>query len=112
MSLRKSRYIHVQCKTHRFNGFTVLFWPDDDRPSEVVHYSVAKCHKDDQFCKASARMACVTTEQKYECTVKEFPGKLAEIQQSLMCQKPFNKLNKKTQRFLANDYAWVWKYFL
>lgn len=101
MSLKKPRFLHVQSKTGRYNGFTVYFWPHDIEP-DTVCFTFVRCHKNDQFCKRIAREACFHSEVEYQCKVKEFPFRVAMIDHSA----------RYPQQHEVNRYAWLWKYFL
>jgi hypothetical protein len=106
MSLRKARFIHYQSQRQaaRYRGFSVYLYPTED---SLVTVGVSVCHKVDHFCKAIGRDNAVAHATQ-SIKVTNLPLFLAQLEAK--CEG--YKIHPDDHRIYANQWAWVWKYFL
>jgi len=128
MSLRKARFVHYQVP-HEFlraaksRGFTVFLEPHaadigPKVPEAYVDVYVSICAKVDHFDRAVGRQKCLFQENEGYNFAKK-PQTIPVVELPLFLAKLEAKVNgfswdedKKTARYYANQWAWIWKYFL
>lgn len=110
MALKRGRYLHVQTPGGKFNGFSVFFYPHDDDDSKV-NIMTTFCSSGDQFCRRTARVE-LQQKQEESVPVSHFPNVLAGFKQHALGRECVATKQKVYQRQMANQFAWVWKYFL
>jgi hypothetical protein len=110
MALRQPRYIHYQTpyQSSRSRGFTVYFFPVDDRP-DLVGYQVTYCNKLDSFSRSVARAMVKEKDINY-IRVIDFPEHLARIEST--AEGTRFPSDRKHIQWMSNCWAWALKYFL
>lgn len=113
--LNKIRYHHEQQNLHANNesiphngSFSVMLIPVDQEFVEIRH---TFCSKKDMFSRRAAREALQKKEGSI-IPVSLLPNAFAEIRLQSTGDEDVVFTMPEVRRGLANQYAWVWKYFL
>jgi len=110
MPLKKSRFIHHQTPNARnFRGFSVLMEPSAEENKVVL--SITMCARVDHFCKRLAREQLTNHGKREVVSVSDLPMILASLVYRSFGVR-LEKMESQHKRQAANQWAWVWKYFL
>jgi hypothetical protein len=102
--LRKIRYHHDQSWWNKaqYKGFSVMMIPVDQEYVELRH---TFCSQKDAFCKKKAREELQKKEGAI-IPVTLLPQAIAELRQEMYSGE------RNASQAVANEHAWLWKYFL
>jgi hypothetical protein len=112
--LHKPRFVHrqnpsyVEPKESRYRGFSILMEPCTDE--EFVMLRTTLCSRGDAFCRKDARSSLLR-KQAEPFPVVKLPMYLAQLDCMAYGGK-WTELTDKDKQWEANQWAWVWKYFL
>jgi hypothetical protein len=118
MPLRKTRYFHYRpeddgygTSTRRFNAVTMKMEPNQADATTVL-VSTTFCSPKDPFNRKLGR-SYADKAPPQTIRVIDLPYTMAEsVRKTLLGAVPLEQETYADKRYYANQYAWIWKYFL